>query len=446
MIMDLENKVKHYICRHHLLDKDGRYLVALSGGADSVALLSLLHELGYQIEACHCNFHLRGEESNRDEAFCVTLCQELNIHLHRIHFDTKEYAALHKESIEMAARNLRYRYFEQLKLDLDADGICVAHHKDDSVETVLINLIRGTGLKGLRGILPVNGNIIRPLLCVGRNDILHYLQDRQQTYVTDSSNLVDDVVRNKIRLHVLPMLKEINPAVTDNISNTTAYLQEADKMLDAFMENALQVNHDGNKTFIKKADLLDSKSPEYALFYSLSPFGFSGNAIQEILASMDVPGKLWQSPTHQLVIDREFIIVRPMQTMENKDLKIPMTGTYRWTEETKIVVKTYPKEEGFSPSREKKRVTLSAENVTFPLRIRHVRQGDRFHPFGMKGSKLVSDYLTDRKLNLFEKEEKMVVEDAKGNIIWLVGERTSDICKITQNTQMILEIKYDNGK
>ncbi len=444
--MDLKNKVKHYICRHHLLDKDGRYLVALSGGADSVALLSLLHELGYQIEACHCNFHLRGEESNRDEAFCVTLCQQLDIPLHRIHFDTKEYAALHKESIEMAARNLRYRYFEQLRLDLDADGICVAHHKDDSVETVLINLIRGTGLKGLRGILPVNGNIIRPLLCVGRNDILHYLQDRQQTYVTDSSNLVDDVVRNKIRLHVLPMLKEINPAVTDNISNTTAYLQEADKMLDAFMENALQVSHDGNKTFIKKADILESESPEYALFYSLSPFGFSGNSIQEILASIDIPGKLWQSPTHQLVIDREFIIVRPMQTMEKKDLKIPMTGTYRWTEETKIAVKTYPKEEGFSPSREKMKVTLSAENVTFPLRLRHVRQGDRFHPFGMKGSKLVSDYLTDRKVNLFEKEEKMVVEDAKGNIIWLVGERTSDICKITQNTQMILEIKYDNGK
>ena len=175
MTMNLKDTVDKYIRRHHLLKDDGKYLVALSGGADSVCLLLLLHQMGYRVEACHCNFHLRGEESDRDEAFCTDLCQQLSVPIHRIHFDTREYAALHKESIELAARNLRYRYFRQLRQDIGADAICVAHHQDDSVETVLINLLRGTGIKGLRGILPVNGDIVRPLLSASRNDILEYL-------------------------------------------------------------------------------------------------------------------------------------------------------------------------------------------------------------------------------------------------------------------------------
>ena len=234
--MKFVQTIQQNIIQQHLLEKDKKYLVALSGGADSVALLLVLYELGYTVEACHCNFHLRGEESDRDERFCVTLCQQLNIKLHRIHFDTRTYAKLHNESIELAARNLRYRFFDQLRKDVDAAGICVAHHQDDNVETILINLVRGTGLKGLTGISPVNGYIIRPFLCITRQDILDYLTERQQNFVTDSSNLVDDVVRNKIRLNIIPMLKEINPAVCHNIAATARYLTEASKMLTAALE------------------------------------------------------------------------------------------------------------------------------------------------------------------------------------------------------------------
>ena len=220
-------QVAGFIARNQLLAADNKYIVALSGGADSVALLLIMKALGYDVEAAHCNFHLRGKESERDENFCVSLCESLGIILHRIHFDTLTYAQLHKVSIEMAARDLRYSYFEQLRRDINADAICVAHHKDDNVETILLNLVRGTGMNGLTGISPRNGFILRPLLCIGREDILEYLEAENQDYVTDSSNLVDDVQRNKIRLNVLPLLENVNPAVKDNILTMARWIAEA---------------------------------------------------------------------------------------------------------------------------------------------------------------------------------------------------------------------------
>ena len=213
-------KTAGFIHHHQLMEHTGKYIVALSGGADSVALTLLLQQLGYDIEAAHCNFHLRGEESMRDEHFCQALCQQRHIPLHITHFDTVTFAQLHKISIEMAARKLRYAYFNSLMNDLHATGICVGHHQDDSVETLIINLLRGTGIHGLTGIAPKNGHIIRPLLGVTHNEILAELDAMQQDYVTDSSNLCDDVVRNKIRLHVLPLLQTINPSAKACIAKT----------------------------------------------------------------------------------------------------------------------------------------------------------------------------------------------------------------------------------
>ena len=227
------SKVESYINTHKLLDINKLYLVALSGGADSVALLLLLKEHGYNIHAAHCNFHLRGEESDRDEKFCVALCEQMNIELHRVHFDTETYAELHKVSIEMAARELRYRWFEQLRQDIGAAGICVAHHRDDSVETVLLNLVRGTGIHGFVGILPRNGYIVRPLLCVSRAEIENFLHTRNQDYVTDSTNLESNVKRNRIRLEILPLLKTLNPSISDSIQQTAENIRGAVDVLDA---------------------------------------------------------------------------------------------------------------------------------------------------------------------------------------------------------------------
>lgn len=433
------HRIEDFISRNHLLEKDGKYLVALSGGADSVTLLWVLHELRYQIEACHCNFQLRGAESDRDEQFCVQLCEQLGIPLHRIHFDTRLYAEVHKESIELAARNLRYRYFAQLKEDVEADGICVAHHQDDTVETVLINLIRGAGIQGLTGISAKNGDILRPLLCVDRKEILAYLEEKGQDYVTDSTNLVDDVVRNKIRLNIIPMLKEINPAASKNIAQAARHLEEANKMLSSIAICG-EKSEDGTLR-VAVLEIESAASAEYALYSSLLPYGFRGKAITEILASLHSTGKTWTSETHQLVIDRDCILIREKQTETFQGMKIPETGCYVLPRGEKIKLSISERETDFSPSKEKFLITLDADAVTFPLHLRLAQNGDTFHPFGMKGKKLVSDYLTDRKKNLFEKQSQLVLEDAKGQIIWVVGERTSELCKIKEDTKKILYIQ-----
>ena len=228
--------VSRFIGQHQLLHPGKKYLVALSGGADSVALLRVMRLLGYDIEAAHCNFRLRGEESDRDEAFCADLCHELSVPMHIAHFDTSAYAEAHHLSIEMAARNLRYGYFRQLMNDIGAEAVVVAHHKDDSVETMLINLIRGTGIKGLTGISPKRDGVVRPLLCVDREQILGFLSHIHQDYVTDSTNLVDDVVRNKIRLNILPLMREINPSVTEAMAATAEKLSMVSAVYDSAME------------------------------------------------------------------------------------------------------------------------------------------------------------------------------------------------------------------
>lgn len=451
-------RIEDYIKRNSLLDKKRKYLVALSGGADSVALLLTLRELDYQIEACHCNFQLRGLESERDEQFCVQLCEKLSIPLHRIHFDTKLYAEVHKESIELAARNLRYRYFHQLKDDVEAAGICVAHHQDDTVETVLINLIRGTGIQGLTGISAKNGDILRPLLCVDRKEILEYLAaSKHQDFVTDSTNLVDDVVRNKIRLNIIPLLKEINPAASKNIAQAAHHLEAANKMLESITHHP--VIDELGFIHIPIEDITCAASSEYALYASLHPFGFKGKMIEEILTSIHSTGKIWTSETHRLVIDRNEIIVQEKEKESFQPMKIPETGCYIMSspipyttspqnkntkssgQPCKIKLSQEERGNDFVPSKEKFLITLDANKVAFPLTLRLVQNGDSFLPFGMKGKKLVSDYLTDRKKNFFEKQKQLVIVDAHGEIIWLIGERTSDFCKIEESTKKVLRIE-----
>ena len=473
MALDLYLTVRQFVTDKHLLDSDGKYLVALSGGADSVTLLLVLKQLGYEVEACHCNFHLRGKESDRDEQFCVDLCERIGVPLHRIHFDTHTYAELHKVSIEMAARDLRYHYFEQLMEAVDADGICVAHHQDDSVETLLINLLRGTGIEGMTGISPKNGHIIRPLLCVSRADILHYLEERKQDFVTDSSNLVPDVVRNKVRLQVIPLLKQICPAAVENIAKTAHYLDEANEALATIrnmatgnLEGAVSKDCYGGMIRIRKSWVKDSESPAFYLHAAIGRFGFSGPIIENILASIDTIGKRWETDTYQLVIDREHILVKPKDEADFQAHTFPEDGNYvlpkqtvymEWKEdspvsytdfveaadkEQKVSISIENRDEEFKPSKQAYMVTLDADKVTFPLTLRRTRTGDRFQPFGMKkGSKLVSDFLTDEKQNLFYKEAQCVLTDKEDNILWVVGKRSSERCKVTTDTTRILRIK-----
>lgn len=440
------NKVKQFIAEKHLLKADCLYLVALSGGADSVVLLLVLKELGYSIEAVHCNFHLRGEESLRDEQYCKGLCEREDIPLHIAHFDTKEYADLHKVSIEMAARDLRYKYFFQLKDDLQAAAICVGHHKEDSVETILINLLRGTGLSGMMGISPDANSIIRPLLSVSRQEIEQYLEERKVNYVTDSTNMIDDVVRNKIRLNIIPLLKEINPSVNDAILTTAQHLTDANIILQDSLEKTVKkgVLQSGESIKIDLSVVKSFPVPTYFLFHVLKPLGFTTTQIEEIGRHTDgQTGQIWTSTTHELTHDRGFIYVYQRQKEGRSKLVLPEKGRYVFDDKCSVRLSETDirEEEGTVFSRNPLVADLDASLVRFPLTLRCTQEGDRFVPLGMQGSQLVSNFLTNLKRNRFEKRDQMVLVDAADEIVWVVGLRINDRFKITPKTTNRLRIE-----
>ena len=439
-------KIAHFIASNNLLVKDKKYLIALSGGADSVCLLLVLDKLGYNIEAVHCNFNLRGDESSRDEQFCIELCEKRNIKIHLAHFDTNSYALLHKTSIEMAARNLRYSFFENLRHDVGADGICVAHHQNDCAETLIMNLIRGTGIKGLAGIMPKRDSIIRPLLCVSRDEIEDFLTKESQDYVTDSSNLDDFCVRNSIRLNIIPMMEKINPSVVQNIVRTAMRMNEANKVFNESIEASSSKVSDliDGSLYIDIRALKKEPSPEYTLFNILKNYRFNPEQIESIGYNLDFPtGTRFLSDTHQLVFDREKMIVTKIEN-NRISLKIPEHGKYIINDVKSIRIEKVIVNKEFNISKDNFTATLDSANVKFPLLLRNVENGDRFFPFGMKGSKLVSKYMTDKRFSLIDKQKQMVIEDASGNIIWLVGERTDERYKITNNTTYALVISINS--
>ena len=441
----MKNKVADFIAKQQLLSHDGLHIVALSGGADSVALLLILRQLGYRVEAAHCNFHLRGDESNRDEKFVKSLCQSLGIPLHLIHFDSYEYASLHQVSIEMAARDLRYGYFRQLCQDIGAETVCVAHHRDDAVETFLMNLLRGSGIHGLTGIRPRNGQVVRPLLCVSRQEIEDFLRQEGQDYVTDSTNLQDDVLRNKIRLNLLPLLKEINPKAAENIDKTAFFLQEAEKIFNKEVTSEKSVllgtpkADDEQKIVI--SELLQQPSPEVFLHEWLAPYDFNTTQIEQISAHLNgESGREFRSSTHTLIIDRSQLILAPFD-QPMKTLKIPESGRYRYDEKRLFVVE---ESSDITISNSVDCATIDKSNVQYPLTIRPVQIGDVFCPFGMDGHKLLSDFLTNCKLSILQKRRQLVLVDAKGDILWVIGLRTDNRYRVRNQTSSILRITLIN--
>ena len=422
------SKVSAYINKHKLLNANDLYIVALSGGADSVALLLLLKEGGFNVHAAHCNFLLRGSESDRDEAFCVDLCRQLGVELHRAHFATREYAEAHKVSVEMAARELRYNWFEQLRKDIGAAGICVAHHRDDSVETVLLNMIRGTGLRGLTGIQPRNGYVLRPLLCVSRDEIEHFLAKRGQKYVIDSTNLETDVKRNKVRLQVLPLLRTLNPAVSDNIQRMVENVAEAQIVLDSLLDNFKKHNT------LELSELEKYGSSEYVIYEWLKNYGFNGTQARQVLEAET--GKIVSSSQgYDVLKDRERLIIERTLKPFNP-MRIPEEGMYVLDEKMRLSLRkcaAYVSKKPFV-------ATFDAQKVVFPFTVRRVEEGDWMIPFGMRGRKLLSDLMTDRKMTVFEKRRQLVVVDAQDVIVWAVGLRIADSVAVAETTQSVLEL------
>ena len=430
----LKYDVQKFIEEKKLFNLQDKILVALSGGADSVALLRVLLSLGYTCECAHCNFHLRGLESDRDEAFVRQLCEKQGIPLHVTHFDTSAYAKEHHISIEMAARELRYEWFEHIRKEIGASAIAVAHHRDDSVETFLLNLMRGAGINGLKGIPVKNGLIVRPLLSVSREDILDYLQAIHQDFVTDSTNMEDEYMRNKIRLNIIPVMKEVNPSIMETIQETTFRFSEISNIYrqdrtEAIARKVISTSPDMFR--ISLADVLEDLAPLSLLHEVLFPKGFNASQIQDIYRSLSSSqsGKLFFSTEWEVLRDREYIWIKKKAPAQS----IP-----------EIKMDEVNRTPSFVIPRDKHIACLDADKIKQPLTIRKWERGDKFVPLGMNGKKNVSDYLTDKKYSLFQKENQYVV-CCGDDIVWLVNERTDHRYRITESTQriMLIQIKKD---
>lgn len=409
----LLNKVRAYIESEIGLNPDSLVHIALSGGADSTALLLIMKDLGYRLRALHCNFRLRGEESDRDQTFVEELCRQHDIPLSVRHFDTEEEARKRGISIEMAARELRYDWFrEKMK-----GFVAVAHHQDDQAETLLLNLIRGTGLRGLAGMHPKHDGIIRPLLCLSHDEILHFLEDRGQTYVTDSTNSDTTYQRNRIRLKVVPLLRSINPRAVEHLQLASDNIRQS-----------LPYYKKGIETEFQELGITADRFPLSALTSHtllhewLSGKGFNYAQENEILQQTNnQPGKIWTSSSHQILRDRDALILY----LNSKHEALPRL-------QQQMVSRIEEKGPQIA--------YFDADLLNGPIEVRPVRRGDAFVPFGMKGRKLVSDFLTDCKLNRLEKERQFVAVCGE-DIIWLIGHRSDNRFRVTTQTTHILKLE-----
>lgn len=436
--------IHSYIEKYGLLTSDLPVVVGLSGGADSVALLSILACLGYDCKALHCNFHLRGEESMRDEQFSETFArQTLGIPFYKTDFDTEKYASEKHISIEMAARELRYRWFEEMRSQFGAQAIAVAHHRDDQAETVLLNLLRGSGIRGLRGMLPKNGFIIRPLLAISRKEVLSWLESKGYAYVTDRTNLSVAYTRNFIRLKILPLLEEINPSAGEAIARSSEHLAEAEALYLHALEDAKKEVVKSQNCFSIPA-LLSYPSPQTVLYELLRPYGFTRLVTEAIFSSLGKrSGKEFFSPAYRLVKDRDCLLLAPREDCANSEtyvlevetgvLKFPIELSWRKSVITK----------DFSIIKEKQIAYFDYDTLCFPLVLRKWQEGDWFIPFGMKGRKKLSDYFINQKYSRLRKEATWLLCSGP-DIIWIVGERPDNRFCINKATKSVLIVKFSH--
>ncbi len=415
-----------------------KLLIACSGGLDSVVLTYLMKELNYEIALAHCNFSLRGKESDGDEMFVIGLAKNLEIPVFAETFDTKKFAKEHKISTQMAARELRYNWFSEILKDFKYDFLLTAHHLDDDLETFFINLSRGTGLNGLIGIPKENNKIIRPLLKFSREEILKYAEENNLKWREDSSNQKTDYLRNTLRLEVLPQFKKVNDSVLKNFQKTQQNLKASQNLIEDYL--ALVYNlvvteaTDSYKINIQK--IKDLPHTEALLYELLNSFGFTEwDDVSQLLDAQT--GKKVFSKTHQLLKNRDELILTEI-SKENfsEEFSVPKEGVV-FPINLKIESAEYIGET------EKNLIYVASEKLNFPLKLRKWERGDSFHPFGMKGKKKLSKFFKDEKIPLTEKEKIwLLLSDEK--IVWVIGHRMDDRFKVTKDSKKILKITWND--
>jgi tRNA(Ile)-lysidine synthase len=436
----MKKKIQQYINQHFLIAHNEKIIVGVSGGADSVALIHILRSLNYNCIIAHCNFHLRDEESMRDEFFVTQLAQQYNSPFFNIDFQTKEYASQNKISIEMAARDLRYAWFEQLRIQENANYIAVAHHADDVVETVLMNLTRGTGIDGLTGIKPQNGHVIRPFLGITRADIMQYITDNKLSFVLDSTNKNVDFLRNKFRNQIIPIFEKINPSFTENLRQTIEQLNDVAGIYNNYINDVLQkiVTKKDEDIYLSIEKLKNETAIKSILYEIIKDYGFNSSQAINILKNIDASsGKQYFSANYRLVKDREFLIINKTET-QIETIEINSADTQLSSPINLLLQKTAMTDD-FNIDKSPNVAYFDFDKLKYPLTIRHWQEGDFFYPFGMTNKKKLSDFFIDKKINLHQKEKTwLLVSD--NQIIWIVGQRTDDRFKITDKTKFILKI------
>lgn len=427
-------KFNSYYRKNDLFDGSDKILLTVSGGKDSVFMTHLFLRERVNFGIAHCNFKLRGDDADKDEQFVRDLANQYNIPFYTIDFKTKEYANENNISIQMAARELRYNWFEQIRKENNYHYIATAHHKNDVAETILFNLIKGTGLAGLHGIKNKNGYVIRPLLCFNSAEIDSYLKENNISFREDLSNSDTKYTRNAIRHTIIPKLEKINPALIETLNT------EANQFLDDEKIIADKITEEIKRLFVRDKDGFKIEIEELKkltplksyLFYFLRDYGFNSFDVSDIINSFDnQPGKTFNSSTHQIVKDREYLILNNIGTNSIKSVEINSMEDFPFSYELKESTV------GFNIKKSAQYAYLDADKIQFPMILRTWQQGDTFQPFGMKGSKKVSDFLIDNKVSLFDKKSVSVLE-SDGQILWVVGQRIDDKFKITSSTKRML--------
>ncbi|MBL0135711.1 MAG: tRNA lysidine(34) synthetase TilS [Chitinophagaceae bacterium] len=458
--MTLQHSFTDFISKESLFTKQNKLLIAVSGGVDSVVLCDLCNEAGYDFLIAHCNFQLRGEESNRDEDFVLQLGRNYGKEVLVKHFATKAYAAQNKVSTQVAARELRYSWFYDL-LDSDPprrttlptpdsrlktpDLLLTAHHADDNIETVLMNFFKGTGVSGMRGILPKQGKLIRPLLFATKAELLDYAKTKGLKWVEDSSNAGDQYTRNYFRHQVIPLLQKVYPQVDQNLISNISRFRDIEvlyKQSIALHKKKL-LEQKGNEVHIPVLKLKGVKPLNSIVYEIIKDFSFSNGQVQDVLNLLESEsGHFVASPTHRIIRNRNWLIIAPLASEEAANILIEEMVSKVRTANWQLQISRKNRSE-ISISSDSNTACVDASDIKFPLLLRKWKEGDYFYPLGMKKKKKVARFLIDQKISKTDKENIWVLEMNK-KIVWVVGQRIDDRFKITDATKEVIVISVSN--
>jgi tRNA(Ile)-lysidine synthase len=434
-------KFKTYYQSNQLFEQSNKILLAVSGGKDSMAMLHFFKASNLNFGVAHCNFNLRRTESDADEQLVKAVCEKHQIPFFVTHFKTTVYAEQNGISIQMAARDLRYNWFEELSVKNGYDFIATAHHKNDVAETMLINLAKGTGLAGLHGIRNKSGNIIRPLLDFTREEIEVFVQENNVDFRDDQSNFNNKYTRNGIRLDVIPLLEKINPNLIESLNQTANYLSDVEFILAEKIEEEFKqcTEQEEDRVLFDIEKLQSLTALPTQLYYFIKSYGFNATHVEDIIQSFkEQSGKQFLSKTHQIIKDRNYLILQEIRENFNEEIIINTIEELELKTDWKV--EQLKNSTQFEIQKSAKYANLDGDKIKFPLVLRNWEEGDVFQPLGMKGKKKLSDFFIDNKIDVLTKKTIQVLTSSN-QIVWVIGYRIDDTFKLTANTKNLLIIK-----